>query len=164
MESHRCNRDCRRRGCRGQDFAAIVQAPPKSVPLYYLDQNQGCLTSYEVTHAQAVAMKDAGRGQFINRGKAFQLYESAPRRLNFFCSASTDSTASISLSEIQANVGITSNCATPDEPALRHVVKRAQQKIRAIGRRQEGTFDPKAPLAFGAPSWPRDRTVCVSPC
>jgi len=132
--------------------------------LYYLDQNQGGATSYEVTHAQATAMKAAGRGQFINRGKAFQLYESAPQRLNFICSGSTDSTASISLSEIQANVGITSNNGSPNEPALRHVVNRAQQKVHAIGRHLEGTFDSKAPLAFGAPSWPIDRAVCVSRC
>jgi hypothetical protein len=77
----------------------------------------------------------------------------APVRLNFICSKSTDSTASISPSEIYANVGITPNNGSPNEPSLRHLVVRAQQKIQAIGRRLEGTFDSKATLAFGAPSW-----------
>jgi hypothetical protein len=135
---------------------AIVRAlaAAECVPLYYLDQNQGGSTVYEVTRAQAKAMKDAGRGKYINRGKAFQLHESSPLRLNFVCSASSDSTASISPSEMLANVGITSNNGSPNEPALRHVVKRAKQKIDAMGRHEEGTFDPRAPLAFGAGSWP----------
>lgn len=155
MESHRCSRECRRHGCRGQNLSAIAQATAATecVPLYYLDQNQGGATDYEVTHAQACAMKNAGRGRFINRGKAFQLGELAPLRLNFICSKSTDSTASISPSEIYANVGITSNNGSPNEPPLRHIVVRAKQKIEAIGRRLEHTFDSKAQLAFGAPSW-----------
>lgn len=128
-------------------------AATECVPLYYLDQNQGGATAYEVTRAQATAMKAAGRGKFINRGKAFQLCELAPLRLTFACSASTDSSASISPSEMLANVGITSNNGTPNEPALRHIVKRAKQKINAMGLRLEGTFDPRAPLAFGAASW-----------
>jgi hypothetical protein len=136
--------------------AQSVSAPKPSVslPLFYLDQDQGRPTTYEVTHEQAKLMRDAGRGKFINRGRAFQLYEPTPLRQSFICSASADSTASISVSESQANVGITSNNGTPNEPALRHVVKRAQQKINAIGRRLEGTFDSKATLAFGAWSWP----------
>jgi hypothetical protein len=155
MESHRCSRECRRHGCRGQNLSAIVQAAAtECVPLYYLDQNQGGATDYEVTRPQAHAMKNAGRGRFINRGKAFQLSEMQPVRLNFICSKSTDSTASISPSEIYANVGITPNNGSPNEPPLRHIVVRAQQKIQAIGRRLEYTFDSKAQLAFGAPSWP----------
>ena len=133
---------------------ATPAAGSEGVPLYYFDQNQSAATTYQVTRSQATAMKDAERGRFINRGKAFQLYESAPLRINFICSDSTDSTASISPSEIWANVGITSNCGEPDLPALRHVVIRAQQKVHAIGRRLAGTFDARAPLAFGAPSWP----------
>jgi ABC-type sugar transport system ATPase subunit len=140
----------------GENVNTAQAAKPASLPLplFYLDQNQGLATAYEVTHEQATAMKAAGRGKFINRGKAFQLCEPAPLRQNFVCSASTDSTASISVNEIEANVGITSNNGSPNEPALRHVVKRAQQKIKAIGRHLEGTFDSKAPLAFGAWSWP----------
>jgi len=162
MELHRCNRDCRRHGCaftgsNEQNPGISSIQPPKpsiSLPLFYLDQDQGRPTTYEVTHQQAKLMRDAGRGKFINRGRAFQLCEPAPLRQSFLCSASADSTASISVSEIHANVGITSNNGSPNEPALRHVVKRAQQKINAIGRRLEGTFDPKATLAFGAWSWP----------
>lgn len=124
------------------------------MPLYYLDQNQGGSTPYQVTGAQALAMHGAGRGRFINHRKAFQLGELAPLRQNFICSLSTDSSASISPSEMEANVGITPNNSSPNEPALRHLVQRAQQKIRAIGERLEHTFDAKAPLAFGASSWP----------
>lgn len=161
--AHRCSRDCRRHGCafplRAATLtAAAVVAPSDAVPLFYLDQNQSGSTPYEVTHVQAGAMKDAGRGRFINRGKAFQLAERAPIRLNFVCSVSTDSTASISPSEMEANVGITPNNGSPNEPALRHIVVRAQQKIRAIGQHQKDTFDSKAALAFGAISWPVSRS------
>jgi hypothetical protein len=138
-------------------MTAMAITPSKDLPLFYLDQNQSGSTVYEVTRVQAAAMKEAGRGRFINRGKAFQLSEASPVRLNFICSLSTDSTASISPSEMEANVGITPNNGSPNEPALRHIVVRAQQKVHAIGGRLEGTFDPRAPLAFGAPSWPVSR-------
>jgi len=158
LASHSCNRDCRRHGCRFSAPGETVPCIPapvevESIALYYMDQNQSLATRYEVTRVQAQAMKAAGRGRFINRGKTFQLFEMQPMLHSFVCSSSTDSRASISLSEIQANVGITPNSASPNEPPLRHLVLRAQQKINAIGRRLEGTYDPKAPLAFG--SWPQ---------
>jgi hypothetical protein len=138
--------------------AIVPEAEPvltDSIALFYLDQNQSGSTPYEVLRTQAMAMKAAGRGKFINHGRAFQLCESAPLRQTFSCSASPDSSASISVSEIQANVGITSNNTSPNEPPMRHVVLRAQQKVQAIGRHMIGTFDPKAPLAFGSWCWPR---------
>jgi hypothetical protein len=159
MESapHSCSRVCRRHWCafprHSRHAASFARPAPESVPLFYVDQNQSGSTPYEVTGAQAVAMRNAGRGRFINRGKAFQLCEMAPLRQQFFCSMSTESTASISPSEMEANVGITPNNGSPNEPALRHIVIRAQQKVHAIGRRLVGSVDSKAPLAFGAPSW-----------
>jgi hypothetical protein len=158
LSSHRCNRDCRRHGCRfpaSSETASCFLVPVEieSIPLYHLNQNQSLATRYEVTKIQAFAMQAAGRGKFINHKRAFQLAELEPLLHQFVCSSSSDSRASISLSEIQANVGITPNSASPNEPPLRHLVLRAQQKINAIGRRLEGTYDPKAPLAFG--SWPQ---------
>ena len=162
--AHRCTRNCRRHGCAwarpGKPASAVPMARTvsESMPLYYMDQNQSGSTPYEVTEVQAIAMHSAGRGRYINHRKAFQLGELAPLRQTFFCSVSTDSSTSISMQEMQANVGITPNQGSPNEPPVRHSVIRAQQKVRAIGRHLEGSFDPKAPLAFGAPSWPVSRT------
>ena len=53
-----------------------------------------------------------------------------------------DSSASISLAEMKANVGITEDEA--GTPVPRHIVQRARQKIRAIGMRLEaGGFDSR---------------------
>jgi hypothetical protein len=160
METHRCNRDCRRHGCVFPPGAASAKKSSKVktstaevLPLYYLDQNQSQTTPYSVTREQADKMKGAGRGKFIYHHKAFQLCEPAPApRHRYVCSESPDSTASISLSEMQAFAGVPSD--TPGSHLPRHIEQRARQKVNAIGRRLEGTFDAKAPLAFGAPSWP----------
>jgi hypothetical protein len=162
MEFHRCNRECRRHGCAEVRTAKVTKTDARTaasikaasnVPLFYLDQNQSEATTYQVTRDQADKMKAAGRGKYINHSKAFQLYESAPApRLRYVCSESPDSTASISLSEMQAFAGVPSD--TPGSYLPRHLVVRARQKIHAIGRRLAGTFDTKAPLAFGAWSWP----------
>jgi hypothetical protein len=111
-------------------------------------------TNFSVTAAQAEAMKEAGRGRYINRGRAFQLCEAAPVSPRFTPSQSGESDASISMTEMEANVGIAGDLKDwrEEAPAPRHIVERAQKKIRAIGRHDEGTFDDKAPLAFGA--WP----------
>ena len=162
MDVHRCNRECRRRGCTFTPNCALVavksaakvkaNAAP-TLPLFYLDQNQSEPTCYSVTRDQADKMKDAGRGKFINQHKAFQLCELAPApRHRYVCSESPDSTASISVTEMQANAGVPPD--TPGSYLPRHVRERARQKINAIGGRLEGTFDRKAALAFGAPSWP----------
>jgi len=126
-------------------------AAPLSVPLFYIDQNQSLPTPYSVTQAQADAMKSAGRGRYINRCKAFQLCELAPVSPRFTPSLTADSAASISLAEMEANVGIAGDLKDwrEEAPAPRHLVQRAQQKVRAIGRREKDTFDDKATLAFG---------------
>jgi hypothetical protein len=160
MDTHRCNRDCRRHGCAHPRETASAKKPGQIktgrvevLPLFYLDQNQSQQTPYSVTREQADKMKDAGRGKFIYHHKAFQLCEFAPApRHRYVCSESPDSTASISLSEMQAFAGVPSD--TPGSHLPRHLEQRARQKVNAIGRRLEGTFDPKAPLAFGARSWP----------
>jgi hypothetical protein len=127
-----------------------VGAPP-SVPLFYIDQNQSMPTPYSVTQAQADAMKAAGRGRYINRCKAFQLCELAPVSPRFTPSLTADSAASISLAEMEANVGIAGDLKDwrEEAPAPRHLVQRAQQKVKAIGRHDKDTFDDKATLAFG---------------
>jgi hypothetical protein len=101
-------------------------------------------------------MKGAGRGRFINHRKAFQLIELRPVQHRFIPSLSHDSSASISVTEMRANVGEPSD--TPGAELPRHIMQRAQQKIRAIGTRLQGTFDSRAPLAFGAWSWPVHRS------
>jgi hypothetical protein len=156
LESHRCNRDCRRHGCVGRTRAEKLATSTKAVeslPLFYLDQNQSEPTPYSVTREQADKMKAAGRGKYIYHSKAFQLGELAPApRHRYIPSLSADSSPSISVNEMQANAGVPGD--TPGADLPRHVKQRARQKIHAIGRRLEGTFDPKAPLAFGARSWP----------
>jgi hypothetical protein len=154
--SHWCKgAQCLHSKCRRVRARGAVATVPAAValPLFYRDQNQGVPSSYSVTRAQANAMRDAGRGRFINRGLAFQLDELSPERPRFTPSQSGESDTSISMAEMEANVGIAGDLKDWQEesPAPRHVVDRAQKKIRAIGRRDEGTFDEKAPLAFG--SW-----------
>jgi hypothetical protein len=158
MELHRCNRDCRRHGCArvwksAKPGPQVKASTAAALPLFYLDQNQSETTPYSVTCDQADKMKDAGRGRYINHGKAFQLWESAPApRHRYVCSESPDSAASISVTEMQANAGVPAD--TPGSHLPRHLIKRAQQKVHAIGHRLTGTFDTKATLAFGASSWP----------
>lgn len=162
MNPHQCNRDCRRHGCAhlrlgkrerlALALATAATAPAVTgVPLFYIDQNQSLPTPYSVTQAQADAMKAAGRGRYINRCKAFQLCELAPVSPRFTPSQTPDSAASISLAEMEANVGIAGDLKDwrEEAPAPRHLVQRAQQKVKAIGRREKDTFDDKATLAFG---------------
>jgi hypothetical protein len=134
-----------------KEGSAQKAASPLAVPLFYIDQNQSLPTPYSVTRAQADAMKAAGRGRYINRCKAFQLCELAPLSPRFTPSLTAASAASISLAEMEANVGIAGDLIDwrEEAPAPRHLVQRAQQKVKAIGRREKDTFDDKATLAFG---------------
>jgi hypothetical protein len=124
------------------------------IPVFYNEQDQTGKPCATVTRDEARDLKSAGEGKFIARGKAFQLGRRgpAPARLSFRPSLSNDSDASISVNEMRANVGEPAD--TPGAEIPRHIVQRANQKIRAIGRRESGTFDSRAPLAFGASSWP----------
>jgi hypothetical protein len=145
--THTCNRDCRRHGCSG---AGVARDSLANVPTFLFEQSDTDKPYCLLTRDQARQMKAEQRGKFENHGHTFRLFDSMPKRElpRFNPSESADSCESISLTEMKANVGITENDA--DQPALRGVVHHAQQKIRAIGRREEGTFDDKSPLAFGS--------------
>jgi hypothetical protein len=145
---------------RQRDFARFLERQERQlerarrssvsdIPVFYLEQDQNVQPCTTVTGEEAWDLKRAGEGTFIARGKAFQLYRRgpAPPPLRFSSSLSPDSDASVSVSEMRANVGEPAD--TPGAEIPRHVVQRAQQKIRAIGERLGGTFDRKAPLAFG---------------
>jgi hypothetical protein len=119
------------------------------VPVFYNEQDQNGQPCTVATRDELKVLKRKGEGKFINRGKAFRLNRRGPTPppQRYSPSLSTPSDASISVGEIRANVGEPAD--TPGAEIARHVVKRAQEKIRAIGAREEGTFDQKAVLAFG---------------
>jgi len=123
-------------------------ASRSTVEVFYHEQNAEavqpvCLISRE----QAQEWKLSQVGQFFSNGKRFRLYSNSPDPApRFHPSQSVDSFASLSFEEMKANVGITDDEA--GQPAPRGIVKRAQQKVRAIHDR-EG-FDHAAPLAFGS--------------
>jgi hypothetical protein len=122
-----------------------------TIPAFYFDQDQSGREICFLSHELAVELKRLGRGKFICHGKKFRFEAKTPRRAAdffFIPSESVESSASISLAEVLANVGITEDEA--GTPAPRHIVQRARQKIRAIGMRLEGSFDSRAPLAFGS--------------
>ena len=148
MDHHRCNRECRRRGCsRLRKPAPGLPETALATPLFYQDQDQGAPSPYSVTMPQASAMLAAGRGHYIHHKKAFQLHERSPQGPRVPPSDSGNSDASIAVNEMRANVG-----EPPPEPGssiASGTVKRAQQKVRAIGRYEIGTTDTKAPLARG---------------
>jgi hypothetical protein len=159
MSQHICNRECRRRGCvlskaDGRYVPAPAVAPVQSeeptINTFYFDQDDATDTPCCVlTRAQARGMRREGRGKYENNGKTFRLFDRSPRsQRTFQVSESPGSKPTISTAEMKANVGITED--EPDRPANRAVVKRAQQKIRAIGRRELGTYDDRSPLAFGS--------------
>lgn len=123
-------------------------ASKSTVEVFYHEQNaERVQPACVIPRAQAQDWRADGVGEFISHGKQFRLYSDSPEpALHFLPSESVDSSASISFEEMKANVGITDDEA--DQPAARGIVKRAQQKVRAI-RDREG-FDKAAPLAFGS--------------
>lgn len=117
------------------------------VDCFYFDQDDATAPCKILTREVCHELKAAGVGKFINHGRTFRLYEKMPQaEPRFFASDSPKSAESISLAEMKANVGITENNSEPDEPPLRHLVKRAQEKIRSVGRNNY-TDDIRAPLA-----------------
>jgi len=119
-----------------------------SVPVFFNDQDTE-LESPCRTESRAVchAWKKNGQGKFINRGKAFRLHRRALVQYTYFISRSPETAATISYDEMQANAGITNDPI--GLPANRATVRKARQKVRAIGR---GLRDDRAVLAFG--KWP----------
>jgi hypothetical protein len=128
------------------------------LPVFYNEQDQSGKPCGELSRGECWDLKRSGEGKFINRGAAFQLNRRgpAPPQPRFTPSLRSPSDASISLTEMRANVGEPSD--TPGAEIPRHVMTRARQKINAIGRHEPETFDTKAPLAFGAQSWPLYRS------
>jgi hypothetical protein len=113
------------------------------VPVFYEEQD---VPHGFLTHDECLEKKAVGMGKFINRGKGFRLYRAAPAPPPPEPSDSGNSGASIAVNEMRANVG-----EPPSEPGAaltRGTVRRAQEKIRAIGRQEIGSMDTKAPLAF----------------
>lgn len=153
----RCfSRRCLERGHHALAWADPAEKlpPGELLPVFYLDQDDKQESPCRMeTKAALRDMKRAGDGRFFNHGKAFRLAVRSPMRraplLRFGPSRSKDSPASISFAEMQANVGIAGEVRDWQEnaPAPRHLVRRAQEKIAAIGA--DVTYDPTAPLAFG---------------
>jgi hypothetical protein len=111
------------------------------VPVYYLDQDASWQPPCrEVSRIEARRLKQAGAGVFIEHGRAFRLKDPAPPLPISFLPGPLETAATITLSEIQANVGIAPS------PQL---VARAQRKIRCYPH----VFDELAVLARG--SWIR---------
>lgn len=119
----------------------------RGIPVFYLEQDKTTETAGKgkLTRAEVRDMKAANLGCFIDHGKAFRLYESAPAPPRAPApSDSGSSDATISVNEMRANVGE----PPPNTDVLaRGTVTRAQQKIRAVGLYAAGTTDTKAPLA-----------------
>jgi hypothetical protein len=111
------------------------------VAVYYLDQDSSfappCRT---VSRIEARRLKQTGAGKFIDHGRNFRLHSTAPPLPITLPPGPLQSATTITISEVQANVGIAARSA---------LVKRAQHKIRAYPH----IFDGLAVLARG--SWMR---------
>lgn len=138
----------------GERSEAAPGPGTSELPVFYNEQDRSGQPCGSLSRGECWDLKRSREGNFVDRGTAFQLTRRgpAPAPLRYTPSLSSQSDASISLTEMRANVGEPSD--TPGAEIPRHVVKRAQQKIGVIGRREPYTFDSKAPLAFGARSWP----------
>jgi len=166
---HNCNCRCRRFGCpllsgtaraeatrrrRSDRIAhraiAAANAGSELIPLLYHDQAESSRPRREITLENARLLKLLHAGRFENHGKIFRLDQPAPapEMPRFTCSDNPDSSASISLQEMKANVGITDNTGEPGDPPLRHLVQRAQEKICSVGR-GDYTNDIKAVVISG---------------
>lgn len=111
------------------------------VKVFYLDQDASWQPPCrEVSRIEARRLKQAGAGVFIEHGRAFRLKEPSPPPPCGFLAGPLETAATITLSEIEANVGI---APSPN------LVIRAQHKIRAYPH----VFDQLAVLARG--SWAR---------
>jgi hypothetical protein len=105
----------------------------ETVRIYYQDQRESELPMKVVPRLVARQWKNAGRGFFIAHGTAFRLIERRPFGEIFAPPARPfefDHSSTITLSEMLANVGITSNDPGDIEAtAIAHRVVRARVKI-----------------------------------
>jgi hypothetical protein len=124
------------------------------VPCFYREQDDTWeKPAQTLLRTDVRTLKDAGLGKFENHGRTFRLFAFSPSYMNEISlqadrnlshSAPGESDSSISLAEMQANLGIVSD-------GLRHpraFVRRAQEKIKAWPH----IFDEQALLARGF--WP----------
>ena len=121
------------------------------VPVFYLSQDSSwevpCRT---VPREEARRLKMIGAGYFIDSGRSFRLKESAPPPPLNLLAGPLETSATITLSEIQANVGITLG-GDVGIPADKNLVLRAQFKIAAY----PFTWDKHSPLPFASYAQPR---------
>jgi len=103
--------------------------------VFYRDDNEVCARPLQhLTREECRTARDDGRGKFFDNGKKFRLFASRPALYPVTASSLKSSNVlpsptTITNSELLANVGIAGT--SEDVQAPRHLVKRAQQKIRA---------------------------------
>jgi hypothetical protein len=111
------------------------------VPVFYYDQDSSWQEPYRtVSRQEARCMKQTGAFFFIDHGRALRSKLPRPPLPVSFLPGLLETAATITLSEIEANVGIA---------PTRALVEQAQQKVRAYPH----IFDNLAVLARG--SWMR---------
>lgn len=123
---------------------------PKSdeVSVFWRDQDLVCeRPAFSWPRSECRAKKNIV-GTFIDNGKSFRLFALRPKiypvtAADLRTSNHLPEACTISLSETLANVGIAG--LLPGEPAPRHIVKRAQAKIRVY----DHVHDDQAVLGHG---------------
>lgn len=126
-------------------------ANTNAVPVFWRDQDDVLERPAHTWPRTECRQKKNTAGKFENHGKTFRLFAARPQlhpvtAADLATSNVIHESATITTSEMLANVGI----AGPDGldvPAPRHVVRRAQQKIRAYY--DADVRDAKAPLPYG---------------
>jgi hypothetical protein len=118
------------------------------IVLLFHDQSEWDQNRRQTTLENARVLKMLSAGKFEKHGAIFRLHQKAPPRPSQFvpCSRSVDSSASISVMEMRANVGEPGLNESGDGAFPRHLQKRAQQKINAIGS-DSYTLDRRSPVA-----------------
>jgi hypothetical protein len=119
------------------------------VNVFYQDQDSTWMQPCRmVSRIEARRLKQCGAGSFIDHGRAFRLKEPTPPLPIALLPGLLKAAATITLAEIEANVGITEG-GEPGTPANANLVRRAQFKIAAYPH----IFDDLAVTARG--SWLR---------
>ena len=132
-------------------FLPVPQTPQNTmssltmVPVFYLDQDSSWQQPHElVSRDRARRLKSTGVGVFIEHGRAFRLHQPSPLPSISLTPGQIETATTLTVSEIQANVGITPG--DPGVPPNRELVRRAQFKVRLYPR----IFDNLAVLAHGS--------------
>jgi hypothetical protein len=124
------------------------------IPVFYRDDNEVCASPKQLmTREDCRNAKQDGRGKFFDNGKKFRLFASRPKLYPVTAASLRSSNVlpqacTITTSELLANVGI---AGTPEDVAApRHLVREAQEKIRAY--MHKSMRETQAPTAYGR--WP----------